>query len=64
MKDIFIFASDGFEKEVQKEMIKILQTELYEKYDFEKLKHDLQTDLILFGETEININNYLKQKPL
>ena len=61
---MFIFASDDFENEVQKEMIRILQTELLEKYDFEKLKHDLQTDLILFGETEININNYLKQKPL
>ncbi len=64
MKDIFIFASDDFENEVQKEMIRILQTELFEKYDFEKLQHDLFTDLILFGETEININNYLKQKPL
>jgi len=64
MKDMFIFASDDFENKVQKEMIRILQTELFEKYDFEKLKHDLQTDLILFGETKININNYLKQKPL
>lgn len=61
---MFIFASDDFENEVQKEMIRILQTELFEKYDFGKLQHDLFTDLILFGETEININNYVKQKPL
>lgn len=61
---MFIFASDDFENKVQKEMIKILQTELYEKYDFEKLQNDIMQGLILFGETEININNYLKQKPL
>ena len=60
MKDMFIFASDDFENKVQKEMIKILQSELYEKYDFEKLQNDIMRGLILFGETEININNYLK----
>lgn len=53
-----------FENAVENEMIRNLQTELLEKYDFEKLYHDLYTDLILFGETKININNYLKQKPL
>ena len=49
-----------FENEVQKEMIRILQTELFEKYDFEKLQNDIMWDLILFGETEINFNNYFK----
>ena len=59
---MFIFASDDFENEVQKEMIRILQTELFEKYDFEKLQNDIMRDLILFGETEINVNNFfLKQ---
>ena len=48
---MFIFASDDFENEVQKEMIRILQTELFEKYDFEKLQNDIMRDLILFGET-------------
>lgn len=60
MKDMSIFASDDFENEVQKEMIRILQTELFEKYDFEKLQNDIMRDLILFGETEINVNNYFK----
>ena len=60
MKDMFIFANDDFENEVQKEMIRILQTELFEKYDFEKLQNDIMRDLILFVETEINVNNYFK----
>lgn len=60
LKDMFIFASDDFENEVQKEMIRILQTELFEKYDFKKLQNDIMRDLILFGETEINVNNYFK----
>ena len=41
MKDMFICVSDDFENEVQKEMIRILQTELFEKYDFEKLQNDI-----------------------
>lgn len=60
MKDMFIFASDDFENEVQKEMIRTLQTELFEKYDFKKFQNDIMRDLILFGETEINVNNYFK----
>lgn len=57
---MFIFASDDFENEVQKKIIRIIQTELFEKYDFEKLQNDIMRDLILFGETEINVNNYFK----
>lgn len=60
MKDIFISASDGFENAVENEMLKTLKTELYEKYDFEKLQNDIMRDLILFGETEINVNDYFK----
>lgn len=60
MKDMFIFVNDDFDNEVQKEMIRILQTELFEKYDFEKLQNDIMQNIILFGETEINVNNYFK----
>lgn len=44
----------------KKKIIRIIQTELFEKYDFEKLQNDIMRDLILFGETEINVNNYFK----
>ena len=61
---MFIFASDDFENEVQKEMIRILQTELLEKYDFEDIVISLKSSDVKMNYDAYKIVHERSEYPL